>query len=389
MLSEAIVLNSEWEPREGYSFSREDEVSKRTSNGNLVWRNPKISVEEVDIGSLNDHQVLIEVKACGICGSDLHFLETDDDGYMLYPGLTQFPCVIGHEFSGRVIEKGSEVLNVEIGDLVAVEEMQWCGRCTNCRTGNVNQCSNLEELGFTVNGAMSRYIIVDEKYCWNINSLAEKYGDETLACEVGSTIEPTGVAYNGIFVRGKGFKPGGDFLCFGAGPIGLAAIQLAKAAGANNIIIFDVIESRLELARQIGFENAYNINTMEVKIAELVNDITKGNGVNFVLESSGVPEIVLPEVEDCLAVESTIAQIGRAGFRVPLSLEHLQVKASQIVGVQGHSGSGIFPNVIRLMESGRIDNEHIITNRYDLSEAHSAFEIAGQRQGGKTLFSMK
>ena len=160
------------------------------------------------------------------CGSDMHFYETDKDGYILYPGLTRFPTILGHEFSGRVVEVGSEVTSVKPGDMVTVEEMIWCGHCVPCRNGFPNHCLNLEELGFTIPGAFAERIAVNEKYCWKIDAIAERYGDETKAFEVGALTEPTTVSYNAMFER-AGVPPRQYVAVFGAGPsagaIGLAA----------------------------------------------------------------------------------------------------------------------------------------------------------------------
>ena len=142
-----------------------------------------------------------------ICGSDVHMFETDDDGYMLLPYHLRTPVVTGHEFSGTVVAVGKEVTEFKVGDLVTAEEIQWCGECTPCRGGYWNQCRYIEDLGFTINGGFAEYAKVKAKYCWSLNSVLERYGDETTALEVGAMSEPVSVSYEGMFTRAGGFLP--------------------------------------------------------------------------------------------------------------------------------------------------------------------------------------
>src|SRR5207302_892950 len=286
--------------------------------GSSVWRNPRVRLADVKEPPLPAKDVRIRPRACGVCGSDVHFYETDEQGYIRYPGLTKFPVVIGHEFSGEIVEVGKEVRDLRPGDLVTVEEMIWCGECVPCRNGWPNQCLNLEEIGFTIDGAMAEQLVVGAKYCWPIAALAEVYGGADAACEAGALCEPTSVAYNGMFVRAGGFKPGGA-------------------------------------------------------------------GADMAVEAAGAPARTVPEMEQSLAIGGKVVIIGRAAERAPMYLEHLQTRAAQVYGAQGHSGYGTFQNVIRLMASRRIDLRPVITSRFPLSEAVAAIERATKRQDGKVL----
>ncbi|OYT61425.1 MAG: alcohol dehydrogenase, partial [Thermofilum sp. ex4484_15] len=204
----AAVLKAEWSPRPGYKLTEEESRTRKVKMGSRVWRNPKLELEDIPVPELGPYEVLVRVKACGICGSDIHMVETDGEGYMLYPGLTKLPVVPGHELSGVVEKIGSKVTAVKPGDMVMSEEMLWCGRCYYCRSGFLNQCVNLEELGFTLNGGFEEYFKVDEKYLWKIDSLLNAYKTEDAAYEAGSLVEPTAVSYNAMFIRAGGFKPG-------------------------------------------------------------------------------------------------------------------------------------------------------------------------------------
>ena len=381
-----LVVSAEWSPKPGYVVSQFEKTTEKAITGNSIWKNPKLEVKEVPDPTPGPKDVVLKVRACGVCGSDVHFYETDSDGYMLYPGLTKFPCVIGHEFSGEVVEVGSEVKDLKVGDMVTAEEMIWCGECVPCRNGYPNQCLNLEEIGFTINGAFADYILIGAKYCWKIDEIAERYGDKEKAFEAGALVEPTSVAYNGMFVRAEGFKPGGYVVVFGAGPIGLASIALAKASGASKIIAFEISNRRRELAKLVGAEYVYN--PAEVDPVEAILDVTKGAGADMLVESAGAPTKTIPAMEKTLAIGGKIVQIGRAAERVPVYLEYFQTHAGQIFGAQGHSGYGTFQNVIRLMASGRIDMTQIITSRFSLSDAVSAIKKTSQREDGKVMVRM-
>jgi threonine dehydrogenase-like Zn-dependent dehydrogenase len=378
-----LVLDAVWEPKPGYAVSEWEKETGKAITGNSIWRHPKLQVRDWKDPTPGPQDVLLEVQACGVCGSDMHFYETDEDDYILYPGLTKFPTILGHEFSAKVVEVGKEATTLEAGDMVTVEEMIWCGRCIPCRNGYPNHCTSLEEIGFTIPGAFANYITVDEKFCWKIDAIAERFGDEEKAYEVGALTEPTCVAYNAMFERAGGFRPGHYVSVFGAGPIGLAAIGLAKAAGAGIIAAFEISPQRLELAKKVGADYAYD--PREVKAGEILMELSKGEGFDFHVEAAGAPELIVPEMEKALAINGKIVQIGRAAQRVPMYLEAFQVRRAQAFGAQGHSGHETFPNVIRLVAAGRLDLSPIITARYGLEATVDAIAKSTQRADGKIL----
>ena len=379
----ALVLEATWDPRPDYEVSEWERETGKAITGSSIWRHPRLQVREWPDPQLGAHDVLLKVQACGVCGSDMHFYETDEDGYILYPGLTRFPTILGHEFSARVVEVGSEVKSLRPGDMVTAEEMIWCGRCIPCRNGYPNHCTNLEEIGFTIPGAFANYVAVDEKFCWKIDAIAERFGDEEKAFEVGALTEPTSVAYNAMFERAGGFRPGHYVSVFGAGPIGLAAIGLARAAGAGTIVAFELSPQRRELARLVGADHVYD--PRETSPAQAMMELSKGEGFNFHVEAAGAPHLTVPEMEKALAINAKVVQIGRAARRVPMYLESLQVRRSQVFGAQGHSGHETFPNVIRLVAAGRLDLSPIITARYGLEEAVEAIARSTARSDGKIM----
>jgi threonine dehydrogenase-like Zn-dependent dehydrogenase len=378
-----LVLSAKWEPREGYQLSEFEKTTGKAITGNAIWRYPELKVQEVETPTIKPDQVLIQIKACGVCGSDMHFYETDDQDYILYPGLTKFPTILGHEFSGEIVEVGSEVEDLEVGDMVTAEEMIWCGHCFPCRNGFPNHCTNLEEIGFTIPGAFAQYIAVGAKYCWKLNALMDRYGDEEKVYEAGAVTEPSSVAYNAVFERAGGFRPGAYVAVYGLGPIGLAAAAESKAAGAAKIIGFELSANRRELAKKVGAD--YVFDPREVTPFEVVMDLTEGQGADLHVEAAGAPQVTVSEMEKSLAVNGKIVQIGRAATKVPMYLETLQVRRGQVFGSQGHSGHAVFPSVIRLMASGLIDMTQIITARYDLDDAVDAIAKSVAREDGKIM----
>jgi threonine dehydrogenase-like Zn-dependent dehydrogenase len=391
----AALVTAEFAPRPGYKISQDEIRTRKVREGAKVWKNPKLVLRtDYPVPEPKPDEILIRVKAVGICGSDIHFLETDNDGYIIYPGLTRFPVVIGHEFSGVVEKVGTNVKNYKPGDMVTSEEMFWCGECDACRSVDFNHCIRLNdpadlefgELGFTHDGAMADFVVVKAKYAWKIDSLVDRYGSEEKAFEAGSLVEPTSVAYHAIFTRAGGFKPGAYVVVWGAGPIGLAAIALSKAGGAGKIIAFEVSPERRELAKKVGADYVFNpvdLSKNGTEPWEKIMEITDGQGADVHIEAAGAPHRTVPHMQKSLAINGKIIQIGRAPQEVPIYLEVFQVRRGQIFGSQGHSGFGNFGNVIRLMAAGRIDMTQIITSRFSLDDVYKAFERAHQRVDGK------
>lgn len=378
-----LVLDAVWEPKANYQVSEWEKETGKAITGNSIWRHPKLEVKEKADPKIAPDQILLEVQACGVCGSDMHFYETDKDDYILYPGLTKFPSILGHELSGKVVEIGKDVTDLVVGDMVTVEEMIWCGHCTPCRNGYPNHCLNLEEIGFTIDGGFANYLAIGAKFAWKINAIAERFGSEKKAYEVAALTEPTCVAYNGMFERAGGFRPGHFISVFGAGPIGLAAIGLAEASGAGMIAAFEVSAPRRELAKKMGADYVYD--PREVSPSEVMMDLSKGEGFNFHVEAAGAPHLTVPEMIKSLAINSKMVQIGRAAQNVPMYLETMQVRRAQFYGAQGHSGHETFPNVIRMVASGRLDTSPMVTARYNLTDTVAAIAKSTERTDGKIL----
>lgn len=380
----ALVANGQWSPVKGYQPSETETRLGRALVGSRVWKDTSFEVKDISIPKVRHDEVLIKVKACGICGSDTHVYEKSSDGYIIFSGLTKLPCVIGHEFAGVVVETGCDVRCFKVGDKVAVESIMWCGVCHCCRSGNPNQCRNIELLGLSRDGALAEYVAVSERFCWDISPLADVCTEDELF-ETGALIEPIGCAYNGIFVAGGGFAPGAIVAVYGAGPIGLGAVALARTAGASQIIAFDVVDARLDVARRLGADFVFNINGINGRAAEKVMELTKGWGADIQVEAAGAAPVTIPEMEKSLAAQGKIIYLGRAATNTSMNLDTLVSGANSVIGARGHAGYGIFSNIIKLIASGRLKADAMVTSRYAFEDVLKALSASSTRKDAKII----
>lgn len=378
----ALTLHAEWAPKAEYKLSEREKSTRKIRNGYMVWKNPHISIDDTSDPTPDDDEVIVEVAAVGICGSDMHMYESREDGYMVFPAYVTAPVILGHEFAGRVVEIGKDVTDITVGDLVAVEEIQWCGECTTCRRGFVNHCERREELGFTIPGAMAQYTAVKQKYCWKLNAVAERYGEEE-ALILGAMVEPTGVSYQAMFNRLQNWQPGNHVVIFGAGPIGLAAQALAMAAGAGTVIMFDPSESRRKVSEVMGADHV--MSPIGLDLNDTILKLTMGRGVDYVIECAGVADKTLQEIDSCLAVNASLIDIGLGGKFPRLPIVTYKMQGVQYAGAIGHSGMGTFQNVIRMMASGRIDTRPMVSARMKLEDGIAAFKRLEDREDAKIL----
>jgi threonine dehydrogenase-like Zn-dependent dehydrogenase len=370
----AVQLQASWDPKPEFTLGAKDIDGKLTYLGSQVWRHPKVEVVDVPKPEFGPEDVLVEMQACGICGSDVHMAQADDDGYIWYPGLTAFPAVLGHELAGKVVEAGPKALNkrtnkpFEMGEAVCAEEMFWCAMCRPCCDGFPNHCENLEEIGFSTDGAFTKYVRVPARFLWSLESLRKNY-DEKKLFMAGSLVEPTCVAYNAVIERAGGIRPGDNVLILGGGPIGMAACAILKRAGAANVILSEPAAGRAELGKKMGATHA--IDPTKENMPEKVLDITDGMGADLILEATGLPTVVWPDVEKVIwegrTLNATVAIVARAEAKIPLTGEVFQVRRANIVGAQGHSGHGTFPRVINAMATG-MDMTPLITKQISLDQ---------------------
>ena len=368
----AIQLTAKWSPKSSFKLGSKDIDGKLTYLGSQVWRDPIVKVIEKEKPRIKSNEVLIQVKRCGICGSDVHMNQAYENGYIYYPGLTAFPVTLGHEFAGEIVEVGSQAISkrtgkkYERGDPVTVEEMVWCGECKPCCDGYPNHCERLQEIGFSIDGGFAEYIAVPAKLCWDLKKLENKYDD---IFKMGSLVEPTSVAYNAVIERGGGIRPGENVIILGAGPIGLAATKILKTAGAGICIVSEPEQHRAKLAQKMGAD--YIINPVKEDFVEMVKEYTDGEGAAIYLEATGLPQVVTPNIQnaiwECKAVNSTVVIVARAEQNMPVCGEYFQVRRARIIGAQGHSGHGTFSNIISCMAAG-MDVSSMITKEIAIEQ---------------------
>ena len=386
-----LHFSADFDPRPGVIIPEADRKDKRAhADADKIFRNPKLKLIDLPKPKIEKpDQVLIKVKACGICGTDTHLLETDEDGYVLYPGHMKGDQVIGHEFAGIVEEIGPAVTTIKVGDYVTVEEMNWCGVCDNCRNGFPNQCTQLEEFGITINGGYEEYVVGRAAYCWNINGFKNVYKDEDKLWEAGALCEPSCVAYNAVFECGGGFRPGAYVVIFGCGPIGLFSIAHCKNAGAGKVIVFEPIKERVALAKAMGADYILDPTDLGGKeIYEVIMDLTEGRGADFFVEASGVGEKLFPHIEKSLAAGAKVIYTAMGKERMSIYMVPFAFKKGRIFISVGHSGYGNFMYVIRMISNGLYDPTQAVTARYPLSDIIKAIEDAKTRAGGKIIIKI-
>lgn len=393
MKMKALVIDAVKEPKPGYVF---DEYEKRIGiarDGTQVWKDAKYEVKQIDVPKLKPKEVLVKIKACGVCGSDVHTYEKDENGYIRFAWLTKFPNTPGHEFSGTIAEVGSEVQNFKVGDHVTAEEMQYCGECEACRTYHFNQCSNLLEPGSTIPGAMAEYIAVHEKYVWGINDIITAYGEKR-GFEIGALVEPTGISYNGTIVKSSGIRPGQFGAVYGTGPIGLGCIGLMRIAGMSKIFAFEVSDERRELAKKFGADYVFNpveLAKQGLTSKDVIMEMTDGWGLDLQIECAGKPHILYPQMDQSIACGGRIVNIAHSpqNGNVPVSVAQLMWKGGLVTGSNGHAGDSIFRNAINVLASKRIDYTNMISASFDLDHAVDAIVEAKKATGGKIMVVVK
>ena len=386
----ALQAYAEWKPRPGYTPTEREVRDKRGVLGSNVFFNPRLEFVEKPVPTPKDDEILLKVGGAAICGSDTMFLGADEENYTYYCGHCKLPVVIGHEFSGEVTAVGKDVKDLKVGDLVVAETMNGCGECLACRQGLVNQCERLEEIGFSLDGAYEQYLVAKERFCYPVSSLQKIYGTKERTLEVAAMVEPLAVAYNGVFFRGGGFMPGSHVAVFGAGPIGLSALSLCKAAGAARLISFEPNPDRQELARKVGATDVfdpYELLKQGTNPAEKVLELTGGIGVKMGVEATHHQQETIPYLVDMVGIGGTIAQIGISAVPTTFMSTFLQKKAINYHFSIGSSGHDIWPSVIRLIEAGRIDPSLYLTKCFKLDEAIDAIKASESASGGKFVIT--
>jgi scyllo-inosose 3-dehydrogenase len=382
----AFVLDATWDPKADYRPSAAEIETRKALIGSSVWRHPRAEFRRVETPVPGREDVIIKLRRVGFCGSDLHFFETDHDGYIRYPGLARFPTILGHELAGDVAAVGADVTNVAVGEPVTIEDMVRCGRCYACRIGQPNHCVDLDEIGFSLDGGFAEYVRVPARNCWSIAALRTRVASPDALYDCGALVEPFTVVYNALVHGAGGVTPGAFTVVHGAGPIGLASVAMLRACGAARIVVFEVSAERRALARSLGADSAHDprrVAPVDVVMAE-----TGGLGADLQIEAAGAFVQTLPLMESSIALLGTILIIGRDSAHVSIFPEPLQTKRARLVLAKGNAGHGTYPHVLRLMASGRIDPQPLVTATYPFAELQAALDASRARGHGKILVNV-
>jgi len=318
-----------------------------------------MALKDIPEPTVSDDQVKIKVAYTGICGSDIHTFKGEY-------GNPRIPVVLGHEFSGVVVEVGPNVKNVKVGDRVTSETtFTTCGTCDYCLEKDYNLCPNREGIGTQVNGSMAEYVISREE---SVHVLSDKISlkaaalTEPLACTVHAALEKTTVTKDD------------KVLIFGPGPIGLLLLQVVKAQGAFAIMAgITKDRHRLKLAKSLGADVV--VDTMTENLEEIVLTHTNSYGVDKVFECSGaVP--ALNQGLPLIKKKGTLVQVGLFANKMnPLDQESIIQREITYVGSRSQKPSS-WTIALKLLEDQKIDVEKMVTKIVPLEEWRSGFEAA-------------
>ncbi len=380
----AAILMADWQPRKGIKPNlRDDSQNKRTQTGCNFLKNPRVVIVEKPIPKIGPYEVLVKVKACGICGSDVLMAWPDKNGYTNYPYIMRSGVIIGHEFSGIVVEVGDEVIKIqekigkkkfEPGTPIAAQCVINCGICENCKEGKFDQCLNNEEVGFSVDGAMAEYVKLDIRHIYSLSSLKKTYSEKNLYL-AASLIEPLANAYNDIIERGGGIRAGENAVVIGGGPNGLAGVAILKVIGAAKIILFELSPERQLIGKKMGAD--YALNPIRDGFAEPITKIVDDYGVGIYFEAAGALPVLYPEIEKLMKLyqDSKLVLMGHASNKEKIRFDPEVYIGGyhKITGVHGHTK--VWNKVINLVGSGKINPLPMVTKTIDLDQLPEYLEI--------------
>lgn len=335
---------------------------------------PGLDYLEVPCPEPKPSEVLIEVEAASICGTDIHYFHWDQNAVDFAEKFNvKFPFIIGHEFSGIIVKIGSSVTTRSVGQRVAIETHIPCGKCFMCEIGEAHNCSNMTIYGTSCNGCFAPFAVADEKITFIL--------PDEVSFEEGALLEPGGVAMRAI--EESSIQPGDTVVINGCGPIGMMAIGLAKAAGAGLVVATDLDNYRLSLAKKLG---AITFNIRDVDIVDEIKKLTKKrNGADVVIELSGSTK-AYDSIFDFIRLEGKIITVGHPGGQVSINVtKNINLKGASIKGIFGRRIWSTWHHLTALIVAKRINLLDVVTHRFSFDQYEEAFhQIANG--AGKILF---
>ncbi len=327
---------------------------------------PGLWLQDVPEPSTGINDVLIKVDKTGICGTDMHIHKWDAWAQRTIP----VPMVVGHEFVGRVVEVGSNVTDFHPGEIVSAEGHVVCGRCRNCLAGRRHLCKDTVGIGVNRTGAFAEYISVPMTNVW--------HHAPGIDPEVASIFDPFG---NAMHTALSFDLLGEDVLITGAGPIGVMAVAIAKHAGARHVVITDVNDYRLDLAKRLGADVALNVNHSNLN--GVLTQLHMKEGFDVGLEMSGSPA-AFSTLIDAMAHGGKIAMLGIPAEPMPIDWNKVIFNMLTIKGIYGREMYETWYKMTVMLESG-LDIKPVITHRFGADEFEKGFEVMKTGHSGKVV----
>lgn len=332
------------------------------------YAKPGLWLDDVEMPEVGKNDVLIKIKKTSICGTDIHIYQWDDWSQKTIP----VPMHVGHEFVGEVVGFGENVHDVHLGEIVSGEGHLVCGRCRNCLAGRRHLCMNTSGVGVNRPGAFAEYLSIPVTNVWHC--------DPEIPLEILSSFDPFG---NAVHTALSFDLLGEDVLVTGAGPIGIMAVAVAKHAGARNVVITDVNEYRLDLARKMGATRAVNI--METKIEDVMKELKMKEGFDVGLEMSGNAAALNSMIKN-MCHGGKIAMLGIQQPGTSIDWNTVVFNGLTIKGIYGREMYETWYKMTALLQSG-LDLSPIITHQFHYTEFEKAFELMASGQTGKVVLN--
>jgi len=317
----------------------------------------KLAVTDMPTPEVGDDDVLVRVRACGICGSDIH-------GYDGSTGRRIPPLIMGHEAAGVIARTGSAVAEFRAGDRVTFDSTVSCGTCEFCRRGQVNLCDNRMVLGVSCgdyrrHGAFAEYVAVPARILYRL--------PDSLPFERAALIEAVSIAVHAVGRHAP--KSGDTAVVVGAGMIGVLVIQVLRAQGCRNIIAVDIDPGKRALAQRLGAAHA--VNPIDVDVPSTVRELTGGKGADVAFEVVGRTETVVAATQS-VRKGGAVVLVGNLSPRIELPLQEVVTRELSLFGSCGSSGE--YPACIDLLASGAVDVDPLVSLTAPLDEGPELFE---------------
>ncbi|MEI8705831.1 L-threonine 3-dehydrogenase [Pseudoalteromonas sp. B62] len=329
---------------------------------------PGIWMTDAPKPEVGHNDLLIKIRKTAICGTDVHIYKWDEWASKTIPT----PMVVGHEYVGEVVDMGQEVRGFQVGDRVSGEGHITCGHCRNCRAGRVHLCRNTTGVGVNREGAFAEYLVIP---AFNAFKIPDNISDE-----LASIFDPFG---NAVHTALSFDLVGEDVLITGAGPIGIMAAAVAKHVGARHVVITDVNEYRLDLARKMGASRA--VNVANEKLEDVMKELGMTEGFDIGLEMSGVPSAFNSMLNN-MNHGGKIAMLGIPASDMAVDWNQVIFKGLVIKGIYGREMFETWYKMASLIQSG-LDLNPIITHQYSVDDFQAGFDMMISGQSGKVILN--